>query len=142
MTSPKQCTLFCCACAGDVTARLTTGAEIYPHRPDLAGKSFWRCDRCRNYVGCHPNSITPLGCIPDPPMRDARNHIHALLDPIWRSKRLSRRHCYARLTEILGRQYHTGELRTLDEAKMIYRAVQEIAREVSNAQPTTENGYG
>jgi hypothetical protein len=131
---PETRSIYCCACATDVMARLTNGAEIYPHRQDLAALPFWRCDACRNYVGCHHKTRTPtepIGCIPDQPMRKARGHIHAILDPIWKGKRLSRNHIYARLTEKLGRQYHTGELRTLEEARMIYRAVQAIEKELT-----------
>jgi len=72
-----------------------------------------------------------MGVIPDAEMRKARGHIHSILDPIWKSKRLERRHIYAQLTKILGRQYHTGDLRTLDEARMIYRAVRALARELT-----------
>lgn len=28
--------IFCCGCGADVEARLTSGAEIYPHRDDTA----------------------------------------------------------------------------------------------------------
>lgn len=124
-------TIYCCGCAADVQARLTDGAEIYPRRPDLATLPFWRCDTCHNYVGCHhktKNRTRPLGAIPTADLKNARRHIHVILDPIWQSGRLSRRHIYARLTQTLGREYHTGDLRTLDEARTIYRAVQDIAR--------------
>lgn len=64
-------------------------------------------------------------------MKDARKHIHARLDPIWKEKRMDRKHLYARLTTVLGRQYHTADLRTLDEAREIYRAIAEIQREIN-----------
>lgn len=126
-------TLWCCGCQADVHPRLTDGREVYPHRRDLADLPFWRCDACGNHVGCHhktKNRTQPLGCIPDAAMKKARSHIHNILDPLWKRRLIDRRHLYARLTEVLGRQYHTGELRTLDEARTIYRAVQGIAREL------------
>lgn len=125
--------IFCCACATDIPARLTDGREIYPHRPDLFDLPFWRCDTCRNHVGCHHKTAdrtNPLGCIPDAEMKKARSHIHARLDPIWKEKRLDRKHLYARLTEVLGRQYHTAELRTIAEARAVYAAVVVIEREL------------
>lgn len=131
MPAPET-TIFCCSCACEVKARLTSGAEIYPHRPDLAGLPFWRCDTCRDVVGCHhktKNRTQPLGVIAGREMKVARQHIHALLDPIWKTGKMKRGHIYARLTETLGRQYHTGELRTLNEARTIYRAVRVIAAE-------------
>ena len=130
-TPPFQRTLYCCGCSADVQARLTDGREVYPHRPDLAGLPFWRCDICRNHVGCHHKTkdrTRPLGVIPTAEMKNARRHIHAILDPIWQNGRLSRGYIYARLTKTLGREYHTGDLRTLDEARTVYRAVQDIAR--------------
>lgn len=125
--------IYCCGCGGDVDARLTDGAEIYPHRPDLASLPFWRCDGCRNFVGCHHKTrdrTRPLGVIPTPAIKRARKDIHAILDPLWKKRGASRGEVYARLAKKLGiKEYHTAEIRTLDEARTVYRAVQEIAKE-------------
>ena len=126
--------LYCCGCSADVVARLTDGKETYPHRPDLHSLPFWRCDGCNNQVGCHHKTkdrTKPLGVIPDGPMKKARSHIHAILDPIWKQRRMSRGDLYARLSVTLGREYHTGELRTLDEARLIYRAVLDLTKEAA-----------
>lgn len=67
--------LYCCGCKTKVSARLTDGAEVYPHRPDLHDLPFWRCDACGNFVGCHHRTkkrTGPLGCIPTPEVRWAR----------------------------------------------------------------------
>ena len=108
---------------------MTNGNEIYPRRPDLAYKKFWRCDGCQNYVGCHPGRVTPLGSIPTRELRNARNHIHKILDPLWKEGRFARGDIYAALTEHLGRQYHTAEIQSLDEARSVCRMVQRIARD-------------
>lgn len=126
--------IYCCGCGAEVQARLTDGREIYPHRPDLAELPFWRCDACGNHVGCHHKTsdrTRPLGNIPTPELRKARQHIHALLDPLWRSRKISRRKIYGHISTALGRQYHTAELRTIDEARAVYRIVQTIAREAA-----------
>jgi hypothetical protein len=131
-TTKRQ--MWCCGCSTDVDARLTDGREIYPHRPDLSDLPFWKCDVCTNNVGCHHKTqdrTRPLGVISTPEMKAARQHIHALIDPIWKGGHLPRGHVYARLTAALGRQYHTADLRTLDEARSIYRAGQEIAKELA-----------
>ena len=125
--------VYCCGCGTDVEARLTSGAEIYPHRTDLAKLPFWICDACLNYVGCHhktENPTNPLGNIPTKEIRNARNHIHRILDPIWRSGRLNRKALYARLTRKLGWTYHTGSIKSVDEAREVYRAIKEIAKDV------------
>jgi len=126
--------VWCCGCGEEVTARLTDGREVYPHRRDLAGLPFWKCDGCGNHVGCHHKTADrtrPLGIIPTPELRNARSHIHRILDPIWQGKRIARGKIYAILSDKIGRQYHTGEIRTLDEARTVYRAVQEVARSIT-----------
>lgn len=117
--------LWCCQCQTDVEARLTNGAEVYPHRSDLAHIPRWICDACKNHVGTHHKTsepTRPLGNIPSSELKRARIHIHNLIDPAWKSGAVRRKAIYAHLTSTLGRQYHTGELRTLDEARAVYVA--------------------
>ncbi|HWJ41295.1 MAG TPA: zinc-finger-containing protein, partial [Candidatus Limnocylindrales bacterium] len=64
-------------------ARLTDGAEIYPHRSDLADRPIWKCDECGAYVGCHPRSTRPLGTPANAELRAARQRVHVVLDPLW-----------------------------------------------------------
>lgn len=124
--------IFCCGCEKEVDARLTDGSEIYPHRGDLATLPFWKCDECGNYVGCCYKTNTPtkpLGNIPTPEMRNARKHIHAILDPIWKSGKVQRGTLYGMISDKLGYQYHTAELRTIDEARRVWKIIRSIARE-------------
>lgn len=121
--------IFCIACNDDVEARLTDGREIYPHRLDLHNIPFWKCDNCKNYVGCHHKSTEqtkPLGCIATPEIFKLRQEIHYFLDPIWKSKRISRGKVYANLSIVLERLYHTGELRSVDEANRVLTAVKDL----------------
>lgn len=61
----------------------TLGIEIWPEAgPELAGKVLWRCPLCHARVGSHPDG-SPLGTAADKALRDARVHVHGLLDPIW-----------------------------------------------------------
>ncbi len=69
-------------CCGE-DARLTTGREIYPHRPDLNEHRFWKCDRCGAYCGVHKKTWEPLGTPAGPELREARGFVHGVLDPIW-----------------------------------------------------------
>jgi hypothetical protein len=127
--------VYCTGCEDDVDARLTDGAERYPHRPDLADIPFWRCDTCGNYVGCHHKTKTPtkpLGCIATPQILDARKKIHALLDPLWKSGKIKRGRAYAYVSKRLGYQYHNGEIRTLEEARQVYQIVGELHNELLN----------
>lgn len=117
--------IWCCQCQADVDARLTSGAETYPHRADLAAVPRWKCDGCGNHVGTHhktDNPTRPLGNIPSPELKKARIAIHDLVDPHWKSGVIRRKTLYAHLSKTLGRQYHTGELRTIEEARTVYAA--------------------
>ena len=124
-------TIYCCGCQTNVTARLTYGREIYSHRPDLFDIPFWKCDVCGNYVGCHyktADRIRPLGVIPTPEIRNARKEIHKILDPIWKSGRMSRSQLYSRLNKELNYVYHTAEIRDLEEARRIWKIVKRIGK--------------
>lgn len=129
MVSPRS--IWCCGCNADVLARLTSGREIYPHRADLSRLPFWRCDGCGNFVGCHHKTrdrTRPLGCIPTPEIKNARQHIHRILDPLWQSGRADRSEVYKQLAAALGKQeYHTAEIRSVEEARQVYAAVRVMA---------------
>lgn len=79
MTAP-----ICPTC--QTPARLTGGAEIYPHRSDLAALRIWKCDVCPNpYVGCHPGTEVALGTPAGPDLRKARMTLHhSRIDPLWK----------------------------------------------------------
>lgn len=122
--------IYCCQCEDKVDARLTDGSEIYPHRQDLYDLPFWVCDICHNYVGCHhktTNRTAPLGNIPTPAIRGARKHIHAILDPLWKSGKVKRKQAYAWLSERLGWKYHTAKIRNIEEAREVYKLAKEYA---------------
>ena len=87
MTAPE-----CTTC--NQTSRLTTGKEVYPHRPDLYAKSIYVCDGCNGRVGCHPDTTTALGTPANGALRKERSATHALIDPIWRHS--SKSPCYER----------------------------------------------
>lgn len=126
--------LYCCGCEEKVEARLTSGAEIYPHRPDLHALSFWRCDACGNHVGCHhktENPTRPLGCIPTKEVKNARKHIHRILDPLWKAGPYNRNEIYGLISDHIGREYHTAQIRTVEEARNIYRFVLKLKRKAT-----------
>ena len=52
-------------------AVLVDGLSIYPFRPDLAKKNFWRCFPCSAFVGCHGDGKTPLGMLANAELRKA-----------------------------------------------------------------------
>ena len=124
----------CCGCKQEkVEARLTNGSEIYPHRSDLSALPFWKCDTCGNFVGCHHKTskpTTPLGCIPTPEIKNARQHIHKILDPLWKNGKIKRAKLYEKITEKFGWKYHTAQIRCIDEAREIYKFIKKIEAEL------------
>lgn len=123
--------LHCCGCGHDVEARLTNGKEVYPHRPDLFDLPFWKCDVCGNFVGCHhktANRTCPLGCIPTPEIKRIRMKIHALIDPIWKSGRLSRSKLYLMLSKKVGWEYHTAKISTVEEAERVLKIAEGLLK--------------
>lgn len=129
--------LYCCECKRHVKTKTVIGANIYGRNCPLSYRKsrFFQCVACGNYVGTHANG-RPLGCIPTKELRYARGKIHALLDPIWqkapKGKRKSARSVlYAELSRRLGiRAYHTANIRTIEEARRVYRVILEIKKEL------------
>ena len=107
--------LECINCNKQVEAILVTGDVIYPHRPDLKNRSFYQCPYCNEYVGCHPNTDKPLGCIPSKKLRRARIRAHNKLDILWKSGKYKRADIYKVLSEHFGYKYHNGNTKTVEE---------------------------
>jgi hypothetical protein len=121
--------IYCCGCQSDVEARLTNGAEIYPHRPELQDIPFWRCDGCGNYVGCHHKTsqpTQPLGVIPTPELRQARQALHEAIDPLWKSGRMNRKQVYALISQELNYRFHTANVRNLAEVNRVHQVLRTI----------------
>lgn len=89
-------------------AKLVTGKAIYPHRTDLHRLSFWQCEPCHAYVGCHKkeggngDGTKPLGRLANAELRAAKKRAHAAFDPLWRERGMKRHEAYAWLGEKLG----------------------------------------
>lgn len=71
------------------------------------GKSYmmYLCKPCDAYVGCHQNSRQPLGSMADKELRELRKQCHALLDPLWKNKEMSRQVAYALLYQKTGTKH-------------------------------------
>jgi len=119
--------IYCCNCKKEKDCELVKGTSIYPHRPDLANLNFYRCPCCKQYIGCHPNSTKPLGVIPTQEMKKARMIIHDMIDPVWKSGKISRGKLYRLLSKELGiKQYHTGWTRDIKQCRKVYRAATKV----------------
>ena len=83
-------------------ARLVTGKELYPHRPDLFIKYFYVCRPCSAHVGCHNDSASPLGRLANSELRRAKSLAHAAFDPLWKNGRMKRQQAYKWLAAQIG----------------------------------------
>ena len=81
---------------------ITTGREVYPHRPDLYTKKFYKCWPCDALVGCHPGTDKPLGRLANAELRKAKIRAHAAFDYLWQSGWKRRGSCYAWLADSLN----------------------------------------
>ncbi|MGR5347240.1 zinc-finger-containing protein [Vibrio mediterranei] len=126
----KRKLIYCCNCRCDVAARLTNGRETHPHLLERAHLPYWKCDTCKGAVGTHHKTsdpTRPLGVIASPAVNYERREIHRLMDPLWKSNRISRSELYERISKHLGiRDYHTAKIRNVHEAKLVKEAVLRI----------------
>lgn len=121
--------LFCCECQKDVEAENVSGNTIYPHRPDLAAKRFFRCPHCGEYVGTHPDG-RPLGTIPTQELRILRYRIHLALDALWIGKkgaRWKRSKYYRKIAKHFDlEEYYTGEISSVPFGEAVLSFVEKL----------------
>jgi hypothetical protein len=125
-------------------AELVSGGVIYPHRPDLHSRRFWRCAPCDAYVGCHPaarrygkkivgvgDGTVPLGRLANAELRKAKQAAHDAFDPLWQSGNVTRKAAYAWLAKKLNIEpvfCHIGMF-DVDACRAVVAAVAEGNRE-------------
>lgn len=145
---------WCAHCNRECSDRF--GVEVYPNRPDLAEDLFWVCPVCDARVGSHPDG-RPLGTAANAELRNARQHVHQKLDPIWKDafllpnyesarrnpdekerrkalaiiKRTARVRTYAYLAEQMGMTKEECHVAMMDihQCRIAYRAVMRISYE-------------
>ena len=125
--------IYCCKCLKNVDAELTSGQGVYPEvDEEMQAKiwhlPFWRCPTCKNFVGCHHKSsdpTSPLGCIQTAEIKNARKHIHKLIDPLWKNHKepFRARAWIFRLfsKKMKTQKYNSAEIRSVEEAREIYK---------------------
>lgn len=105
---------ICNICGGD-QVRKTSNSEIYGR--EYGNGMCFLCDDCGAFVGCHPDE-KPLGILSDSEMREKKKQCHALFDPIWKSKKLSRKDCYYRLSKKMGIDFKDCHFGHFDNEKL------------------------
>ena len=118
--------IYCCGCEQKVTTIKKKGSEVYPHRSDLKHKTFFACTECNCFVGENTSTGEPLGVIPTKEISSFRQTIHQLIDPLWKDGKISRSKLYSLISEKIGYDYHTADLKSLEECKMIIKIAIEL----------------
>lgn len=74
--------LRCASCFN--VSRLTTGAEVFPHLPELRAMPYWMCVHCGAHVGCKPGTAVPTGRPANAALRRARQLLmEERIHPLW-----------------------------------------------------------
>ena len=93
-------------------AKLVQGDQLWPSRPDLKYRRFWRCALCDAHVGVHRNSYdAPMGKMANEKLRKARKSVHRRFDLLWINRDMNRDQAYrwlARRMGIKSRGCHIG----------------------------------
>ena len=104
-------------------SELVDGSVIYPHRPDLFHKYFYRCVDCLAHVGCHPNTTKPLGRLANKELRQAKSEAHLSFDKLWKRYGMDRNEAYAYLADKMGidkKDAHIGMF-TVEQCKEVVK---------------------
>ncbi len=75
-------------------AEMVAGSKIYPDVKSLWNRLYYLCEPCEAYVGTHIGSVVPLGTLANKELRIARVQAHSAIDPLWKSKRMTRSGVY------------------------------------------------
>lgn len=130
-------------------AQLVDGGVIYPHLTYFREKGkmipvhtrfFWRCLPCDAYVGTHKDSPNrqPLGRLANAELRRAKRDAHAIFDPLWKLKMMTRSEAYtwlARTLNIEPKDCHIGMFsveqcrRTIDAITITMHNLLDIKKE-------------
>lgn len=125
----REC-ILCPYC--DNPAVLADSKEVY------GGKSYgmiWICRPCRAWCGVHKGSHRPLGTLANGTVRELRKKAHATFDPIWKSKLLTSKQAYVRLSEAMGIEFHKCHIGMMqvDECHKAIECAKEIYRKARAA---------
>lgn len=96
-------------------SELVKGDVVYPHRSDLKWKSFYICNSCDAYVGCHPHSTRPLGRLANRKLRLLKSMAHLAFDPYWKEGKMSRSKAYENLARDMEIPFNTCHIGMFNE---------------------------
>lgn len=120
-------TIVCPYCGS--IAKLEDSDRIYN------GKSYglmYICSKyptCDAYVGVHKGTDKPLGRLANPELRTWKKKCHALIDPLWKTGKMTRQDVYKLIQTTMGmtsEEAHVGKFDVEDCKKLIQRLEKQL----------------
>lgn len=95
----------------------------------------WECPPCGARVGCHKDTITPLGTLANAELRLARQAAHEWFDPLWKQDGMSRRGAYALLADLMGLHVNDTHIAmfTVKQCQQVVQVMSWLRREMRDA---------
>ncbi len=96
--SKRASNVYCPYCGN--AAELVDSSAVYQRSYGM----IWMCKPCDAYTGVHSSSPTfkPLGTLAKKELRALRRKAHALFDPMWQSKKMTRSEAYSQLAKLMN----------------------------------------
>ena len=83
-------------------AKKVDGLYLYPHIEELANNTYYVCEPCKAWVGCHKGTDTPMGTLANMSLRRRRNAAHKAFDRLYKEGFMKRTECYTWLAFTLN----------------------------------------
>lgn len=90
-------TIKCPYCGKD--AQFITSKDFYGKD---YGSNLYVCTPCDARVGTHGRGKKALGTLANANLRELRKRCHSRIDPLWRSRKMSRGSVYNRLQKVMS----------------------------------------
>lgn len=114
---------------------------VWCENKEIYGKNYgnsymcWLCKPCNAYVGCHNNGKKALGTLANAETREWRKKVHARIDPLWKTGKMSRGEVYKNLNRLFSKGFHTGEA----DIEMCKKVLEYYQEQPKFERPTLES---
>nr|DAV53527.1 MAG TPA: zinc finger domain-containing protein [Caudoviricetes sp.] len=132
--------IWCVTCNKYVDAELGLYGDIFPNRLEKAKLPIWICPMCGNYVLTHSKTYRPVGVIGNKQIRIFRLAIHKQLGKACQDSTLTIRDCYGVMSAVLGYKFHSGKLKTINEALKALKIASRINEKKALLETMKEHG--
>jgi len=113
--------LHCTSCNKTVNATIKKETEIYPDRKAYLAKreprDYWACV-CGSHVRVDKEKVHVRYVLTTGKFSAIKNNIHSLIDPIWKSKKMTRPEVYRYMSKITKtKDFHVSLISCMKDAE-------------------------